>query len=81
MASIHAELRKKTNFSHIERLHNMLYAYGATLIEIVRRKEFGASNNSNILLESLQMPSFSTFFLSTSTNYSRGHGKGLVLRA
>ncbi|KAH9922465.1 uncharacterized protein B0H18DRAFT_1017593 [Fomitopsis serialis] len=33
-------LKAKTSFSHIQRLHNMLYAYGATVIEIVRRKEF-----------------------------------------
>ncbi|KAK0203419.1 putative peripheral membrane protein [Desarmillaria ectypa] len=32
--------RGKNSFSHIQRLHNMLYAYGATVIEIVRRKEF-----------------------------------------
>lgn len=31
---------KVNSFSHILRLHNMLYAYGATLVEIVRRKEF-----------------------------------------
>ncbi|KZS87250.1 hypothetical protein SISNIDRAFT_491213 [Sistotremastrum niveocremeum HHB9708] len=34
------DFRSKTSFSHIRRLHNMLYAYGATIIEIVRRKEF-----------------------------------------
>ena len=34
-------LEAKTSFSHIHRLHNMLYAYGATVVEIVRRKEFG----------------------------------------
>jgi len=28
------------SFSHIERLHGMIYAYGATVVEIVRRKEF-----------------------------------------
>ena len=33
-------LRAKNAFAHIQRLHNMIYAYGATLIEIVRRKEF-----------------------------------------
>ncbi|KAJ8518823.1 hypothetical protein ONZ45_g4127 [Pleurotus djamor] len=32
--------RSKPSFAHIQRLHNMLYAYGATVIEIVRRKEF-----------------------------------------
>lgn len=41
MGSLQTDLRAKTSFSHIQRLHNMPYAYGATIIEIVRRKEFG----------------------------------------
>ncbi|THH32812.1 hypothetical protein EUX98_g1391 [Antrodiella citrinella] len=40
MSSLQSSLRAKTSFSHIQRLHNMLYAYGATLVEVVRRKEF-----------------------------------------
>lgn len=40
MAALQADFRGKTNFSHVQRLHNMTYAYGATIIEIVRRKEF-----------------------------------------
>ncbi|KAH8113764.1 hypothetical protein DFH11DRAFT_1856207 [Phellopilus nigrolimitatus] len=40
MSALQADFRVKTSFVHIQRLHNMLYAYGATLIEIVRRKEF-----------------------------------------
>ena len=40
LASLQASFRAKTSFSHIQRLHNMLYAYGATIVEIVRRKEF-----------------------------------------
>ncbi|KAF9029605.1 hypothetical protein BDZ89DRAFT_1065230 [Hymenopellis radicata] len=28
------------NFAHLHRLHSMLFAYGATLVEIVRRREF-----------------------------------------
>ncbi|KAI5123251.1 hypothetical protein M0805_001340 [Coniferiporia weirii] len=40
MNSVQGDLRIKTSFAHIQRLHNMPYAYGATLIEIVRRKEF-----------------------------------------
>ena len=40
LSALSASFRLKTNFSHIQRLHNMLYAYGATIIEIVRRKEF-----------------------------------------
>ena len=41
MTALQASFRAKNSFSHIQRLHNMLYAYGATVIEIVRRKEFG----------------------------------------
>lgn len=40
MTELQTDLRAKSSFVHIQRLHNMLYAYGATLIEIVRRKEF-----------------------------------------
>ncbi|KAI0792411.1 putative peripheral membrane protein [Abortiporus biennis] len=39
-SALQASFRAKTSFSHIQRLHNMLYAYGATVIEVVRRKEF-----------------------------------------
>lgn len=38
---LQASFRGKNSFLHIQRLHNMLYAYGATIIEIVRRREFG----------------------------------------
>lgn len=40
LAALQASFRGKNSFSHIQRLHNMLCAYGATVIEIVRRKEF-----------------------------------------
>lgn len=40
LKSLQTSFRTKTSFSHIQRLHNMLYAYGATVVEIVRRKEF-----------------------------------------
>ncbi|KAI0631177.1 hypothetical protein C8Q77DRAFT_1131798 [Trametes polyzona] len=40
MSTLQTSFRAKTSFSHIARLHNMLYAYGATVVEIVRRKEF-----------------------------------------
>ncbi|KAK7048417.1 ATG11 domain-containing protein [Favolaschia claudopus] len=40
LANLSASFRGKNSFSHISRLHSMLYAYGATVIEIVRRKEF-----------------------------------------
>ena len=48
LSSLQASLRTKTSFSHIQRLHNMLYAYGATVIEVVRRKEFGRLENKPI---------------------------------
>ncbi|KAG1745295.1 putative peripheral membrane protein [Suillus lakei] len=41
LSNLQAKFRTKNSFSHIQRLHNMLYAYGATVVEIVRRKEFG----------------------------------------
>lgn len=40
LTALQTRFRSKNSFSHIQRLHNMLYAYGATVIEIVRRKEF-----------------------------------------
>ncbi|KAF7377787.1 ATG11 domain-containing protein [Mycena sanguinolenta] len=40
LANLQASFRGKNSFAHLVRLHNMLYAYGATVIEIVRRKEF-----------------------------------------
>ncbi|TFK67866.1 hypothetical protein BDN72DRAFT_73954 [Pluteus cervinus] len=40
LADLQASFRAKNSFPHIQRLHNMVYAYGATIIEIVRRKEF-----------------------------------------
>ncbi|KAF9225984.1 hypothetical protein BS17DRAFT_750485 [Gyrodon lividus] len=40
LSQLQTKFRAKNSFLHIQRLHNMLYAYGATVIEIVRRKEF-----------------------------------------
>ncbi|KAL0576105.1 oligomeric, coiled-coil, peripheral membrane protein [Marasmius crinis-equi] len=40
LTTLQASFKGKNSFSHIQRLHNMIYAYGATVIEIVRRKEF-----------------------------------------
>ena len=40
---LQASLDIKGSFSDIERLHNVVYAYGATMVEVVRRKEFCAS--------------------------------------
>ena len=45
LVNLQASFRGKNSFSHIQRLHHMLYAYGATVIEIVRRKEFGESED------------------------------------
>ena len=43
ITSLQASLDIKGSFSDIERLHNVVYAYGATMVEVVRRKEFCAS--------------------------------------
>ncbi|KAI0298723.1 putative peripheral membrane protein [Multifurca ochricompacta] len=40
LTSLQSSFRTKNAFPHIQRLHNLVYAYGATVIEIVRRKEF-----------------------------------------
>lgn len=40
---LQASLNTKGSFSDIERLHNIVYAYGATMVEVVRRKEFCVS--------------------------------------
>ncbi|KAG8960562.1 oligomeric, coiled-coil, peripheral membrane protein [Tulasnella sp. 419] len=40
LSSLDVDLRVKAGFPHLSRLHNMLYVYGATIVEIVRRKEF-----------------------------------------
>ena len=45
LVSLQASFRAKSGFSHLKRLHNMLYAYGATVVEIVRRREFGELPN------------------------------------
>ena len=41
LTALQSSFRAKNAFPHIQRLHNLVNAYGATLIEIVRRKEFG----------------------------------------
>ena len=42
LASLQTTLRSKTAFVHIQRLHSMIFAYGATVVELVRRREFGS---------------------------------------
>jgi autophagy-related protein 11 len=41
LTALESSFRTKNTFPDLRRLHNLVYAYGATLIEIVRRKEFG----------------------------------------
>lgn len=75
MGSLQTDLRAKTSFSHIQRLHNMPYAYGATIIEIVRRKEFGSCCFLSLSLQYLTIFHFSKFLLSTSAEHPRSYGK------
>lgn len=76
LSQLQAKFRTKTNFSHIQRLHNMLYSYGATVIEIVRRKEFCEHLKSD--LSSFHSLPNSTILLSTSTIHSGSYGQTLV---
>jgi autophagy-related protein 11 len=46
LTSLETDLRNKGGFVHMQRLHNMIYMYGATIVEIVRRKEFSMSIGS-----------------------------------
>ena len=45
LSGLESELRVKGGFQHLQRLHQMSYAYGATLVEIVRRKDFSWSRD------------------------------------
>ncbi|KAJ1311221.1 hypothetical protein OPQ81_009721 [Rhizoctonia solani] len=40
LATLESDFRQKGGFPHLQRLHGMLYMYGATVIEVVRRREF-----------------------------------------
>ncbi|KAG8716039.1 oligomeric, coiled-coil, peripheral membrane protein [Ceratobasidium sp. 423] len=40
LATLESDFRQKGGFPHLQRLHSMLYMYGATLVEVVRRREF-----------------------------------------
>ncbi|KAG8707860.1 oligomeric, coiled-coil, peripheral membrane protein [Ceratobasidium sp. 395] len=40
LATLEADFRQKGGFPHLQRLRNMLYMYGATIVEVVRRREF-----------------------------------------
>ncbi|KAG9125100.1 oligomeric, coiled-coil, peripheral membrane protein [Ceratobasidium sp. 392] len=40
LATLEVDFRQKGGFPHLQRLRNMLYMYGATIVEVVRRREF-----------------------------------------
>lgn len=40
LTALDSDLRSKGGFPHLHRLHNLPFAYAATVIEVVRRKEF-----------------------------------------
>ncbi|PVG01431.1 hypothetical protein CPB86DRAFT_773278 [Serendipita vermifera] len=41
LSGLENDLRVKGGFAHLQRLHGMAFAYGASVIEVVRRREFG----------------------------------------
>jgi hypothetical protein len=43
MTDLDVDLRQKNAFPHLERLHNLPFAYAANVIEIVHRKEFAGT--------------------------------------
>lgn len=78
LTTLQTAVRAKTSFSHIERLHSMLYAYGATVIEVVRRKEFGGYSSYTLLEVPHNDTYFSPIFLSKDTEHSGNNGQALV---
>ena len=40
LTSLDSDLRTKAAFPHLHRLHQLPFAYGAAVVEVVRRKEF-----------------------------------------
>ncbi|CAE6396137.1 unnamed protein product [Rhizoctonia solani] len=40
LATLESDFRQKGGFPHLQRLNSMLYMYGASIIEVVRRREF-----------------------------------------
>lgn len=42
LTALDKDLRHKEAFPHLERLHQLPFAYAATVVEVVRRKEFSA---------------------------------------
>jgi len=79
LATLQASFRAKTSFPHIQRLHNMLYAYGATIVEVVRRKEFcGFLKIPFAGRSGFDMLFNSKVLLSTLTKYTRDYGETFV---
>jgi hypothetical protein len=42
LGSVEEELGSKAAFPHLQRLHRLPFAYATTVVEVVRRKEYGA---------------------------------------
>jgi autophagy-related protein 11 len=70
LSALSASFRLKTSFSHIQRLHSMLYAYGATIIEIVRRKEFSKFFQNFMRVKYSNLMHHSKVLLSTRTEHT-----------
>jgi hypothetical protein len=43
MTDLDTDLRQKNAFPHLERLHNLPFAYAANVVEVVHRKEFATA--------------------------------------
>jgi len=56
----------------------MIYAYGATVVEIVRRKEFCEYSKPPILLDADSRIACSSVLLSPRSEHTGGHGQALV---
>lgn len=76
LSVLRASFKAATSFSHIQRLHNMLYFYGMTVVEVVRRKEFGTSlHHRETCKDSLILLAIhSTLLLSEGSKHIGDHG-------
>ena len=45
LATLDADLKSKAAFPHLQRLNQLPFAYGSSVIEVVRRKDFNAALN------------------------------------
>ena len=77
LTALQSSFRTKNAFPHIQRLHNLVYAYGATLIEIVRRKEFG-QYQWYFPSKTISLYSYSKLFLQTMSSHFGGDGEAFV---